>query len=65
VGARSVAFPAVATGIYGYPKDDAASIAVRTVLDALGAGAPVDVVQLVAFSEDDFERYERLLAAAS
>jgi O-acetyl-ADP-ribose deacetylase (regulator of RNase III) len=65
VGARSVAFPAIATGIYGYPKDDAASIAVRTVLDALGAGAPVDVVQLVAFSEEDFERYERLLASAS
>jgi len=34
-GAQSVAFPAISTGIYGFPTDQAASIAVRTVADFL------------------------------
>jgi O-acetyl-ADP-ribose deacetylase (regulator of RNase III) len=37
-GVRSIAFPAISTGIYGFPADRAAPIAVRTVHDNLGAG---------------------------
>jgi O-acetyl-ADP-ribose deacetylase (regulator of RNase III) len=59
VGARSVAFPAISTGVYGYPKDRAAEIAVSTVMAFDGL---VDHVSLVAFDQTDLTRYERLLA---
>ena len=60
VGAKTIAFPAISTGVYGYPKDAAARIAVATVTDAAPA-LGFEVVRLVAFSEDDLARYELLL----
>jgi O-acetyl-ADP-ribose deacetylase len=57
LGARSVAFPAISTGVYGYPPDQAAEIAVRTVTDADTA---VEVVRLVAFDEATRDLYVRL-----
>ena len=62
VGARSVAFPAISTGVYGYPKDDAAAIAVAT-LRAVPPPASVEHVMLVAFDRPTCERYELLLSA--
>jgi O-acetyl-ADP-ribose deacetylase (regulator of RNase III) len=59
-GVRTIAFPAISTGIYGYPKDDAARIAVDTV--RAFASAPIEEVVFCCFSEDDRERYARLLA---
>jgi O-acetyl-ADP-ribose deacetylase (regulator of RNase III) len=59
VGARSVAFPAISTGIYGYPADEAAEIAVDTTSAAAG---DVDRVLLVAFDDATFDRYQALLA---
>jgi O-acetyl-ADP-ribose deacetylase (regulator of RNase III) len=59
LGARSVAFPAISTGIYGYPPDEAAEIAVGAVL---AASTRVELVRLVAFDDATLARYERLLA---
>jgi O-acetyl-ADP-ribose deacetylase (regulator of RNase III) len=59
VGARTVAFPAISTGVYGFPKDEAADIAVATVRAFDG---PVDTVMLVAFGPDDLTRFEVRLA---
>ncbi len=50
LGAKSVAFPAISTGIYGYPKDPAARIAVDTLRST---PTDVELVRLVAFSEPD------------
>jgi O-acetyl-ADP-ribose deacetylase len=59
LGARSVAFPAISTGIYGFPRDQAAEIAVRTLRGTpTGVGSAV----LVAFDTETLGRYERLLA---
>jgi O-acetyl-ADP-ribose deacetylase (regulator of RNase III) len=59
VGARSIAFPAISTGIYGYPTDAAASIAVQSI----GAFAgPIDRVRLVAFDRVTLASYTTLLS---
>ena len=61
LGARTVAFPAISTGIYGWPMDDGARIAVRTVLAE--AAAPVEEVRFVLFDAHAFVEFEEVLAA--
>ena len=63
-GAHSLAFPGISTGIYGYPVALAASVAVRTVRDALPADGPLQEVLFCCFSAGDLEVYERLLDGA-
>ena len=58
IGARIVAFPAIGTGVYGYPSDQAATIAVATIRATATA---VEHVRLVAF---DNATYQLLLAAS-
>jgi O-acetyl-ADP-ribose deacetylase (regulator of RNase III) len=59
LGARSVAFPAISTGIYGYPPDEAARIAVRTV--RRHRPDHLDEIVLVAFDAGTEERYRELI----
>ncbi len=59
VGAQSVAFPAISTGVYGYPRDAAARIAVDALRDV---DRPDRVIRLIAFDEATFELYEQLLS---
>ncbi len=54
LGARTVAFPAVSAGVYGWPIPDAARIAVTTVRDA---GAQVEEARFVLFSDDVLEAF--------
>jgi O-acetyl-ADP-ribose deacetylase (regulator of RNase III) len=58
IGARSVAFPAISTGIYGYPLDAATAIAVRTCRDA---ETDVDVIRFVCFDDRTLAAYQRVL----
>jgi O-acetyl-ADP-ribose deacetylase (regulator of RNase III) len=60
VGARSIAFPAISTGIFGYPARAAAEIAVATVASTDPVDA-VDVARLVAFDEATDRLYRDLL----
>ncbi|WP_328721082.1 O-acetyl-ADP-ribose deacetylase [Streptomyces sp. NBC_00247] len=60
LGARSVAFPAISTGIYGWPMDDGARLALRTVSEE--ARLPVAEVRFVLFDEDAYACFERALA---
>jgi O-acetyl-ADP-ribose deacetylase (regulator of RNase III) len=50
----SVAFPAISTGVYGYPRVAAAKISSRVLKEALPGCADLKEVRLVFFSEDDF-----------
>ncbi|MBC7478574.1 MAG: O-acetyl-ADP-ribose deacetylase [Pseudorhodobacter sp.] len=63
-GLTSVAFPAISTGVYGFPKDRAATIAVRTIREVtVGLANPPDVI-LCAFSEQDGHVVRNAIAAA-
>jgi O-acetyl-ADP-ribose deacetylase (regulator of RNase III) len=61
-GARSIAFPAISTGAYGFPVAAAASIAVDAVRAETREPGPVGLVRFVCFSEADLEVYRGLLA---
>ena len=61
VGARTIAFPAISTGIYGYPRRDAAEIAVSTLR---ACAADLDLVLLVAVDEPTSRDYEELLESS-
>lgn len=56
---KTIAFPAISTGVYGFPKDRAAKIAINTIRRFLETH-DMDVT-LTAFSRDDAERYRMLL----
>lgn len=56
-GLESVAFPAISTGVYGYPKDRAAGVASKAIADALVGARSVRSVQLVFFSAGDRETF--------
>ena len=64
-GARSIAFPCISTGVYHFPAERAASIALATVRQFLAAHVQVEQVIFVCFHAEDAEIYRRLLAVAS
>ncbi len=62
LGARTVAFPAVSAGVYGWPMADAARIAVETVRSvAASSGTEVELVTFVLFGPDAYAAFERAL----
>jgi len=60
-GVRSIAFPAISCGIYGYPIPDAAIIAVRTVADFLAADDSIQQVIFACFGQDVMAAYQTAL----
>ena len=59
----SIAFPAISTGIYGFPADRAARIAVRTVRDYLASESTLQRVVLCCFGQSSTGLYRKALAA--
>lgn len=63
IRARSIAFPAISTGVYGYPADQAAQVAIRAILaflDSSSSGA-IDKVRLVCFSQPSADAHWAVL----
>ncbi|MGX5804124.1 O-acetyl-ADP-ribose deacetylase [Bradyrhizobium sp. Arg314] len=60
---RAVAFPAISTGIYRFPKDEATRIAIGTVSDFLRQNTTPDVVTFCCFDDQMAELYRRAVAA--
>lgn len=61
-GIKSVSFPSISTGAYGYPLDQAAKIALRTVLKYLKRHPEVTLVRFVLFGKSAFEGYRKALS---
>lgn len=58
-GAQTIAFPAISTGIYGYPREDAAQIAIRIVNEWSAEHAAPESIVFCCFSDDDAAIYRR------
>lgn len=65
IGALSIAFPALSTGIYGYPREDAAHIAVHTVNDWCAEHPAPRHIIFCCFSDDDAAIYRYVLECSS
>ena len=61
-GLKTVAFPNISTGVYGYPKHLAAPVAVETVRAFLAETDAIERVTFVCFDEENFQLYNRLLS---
>ena len=57
----SIAFPNISTGIYGYPKEEAAEIAIKTVTKFLDQTDLITKVYFVCFDEENYQLYKSLI----
>ncbi|RMF42245.1 MAG: O-acetyl-ADP-ribose deacetylase [Planctomycetota bacterium] len=57
MGVRTLAFPAISCGVYGYPLDQAAEVSVATLRNSLNDETPLDAVYLVAFGQDMYQAW--------
>jgi O-acetyl-ADP-ribose deacetylase (regulator of RNase III) len=61
LGLTSIAFPAISTGIFGYPLSDATAVAIRTVREVLSRAKNVSTVRFVVFDDAALQTYSQVL----
>ena len=64
LGCRTVAFPAISTGVYGYPLELAAPVAVEAVREGSAEAESVELVRFCLFGERALDAFERALSSA-
>ncbi len=57
---KTIAFPAISTGVYGYPKEEAAEIVFKSVKDFIAKDDSLEEVRFVLFSDSDLKLYESI-----
>jgi len=60
-GVKTIAFPCISTGIFGYPFREACVVALRTVEDFLQENESINKVYMVCFGDSDYTQYEAIL----
>jgi len=60
-GLKSVAFPAISTGVYGYPLDEAAEVSLKAVIDYLRSHTDIELVRLVLFDRRSLDVFTEAL----
>jgi O-acetyl-ADP-ribose deacetylase (regulator of RNase III) len=60
---RTIAFPSISTGVYGYPLEKAAPIAIAAIREGLVAHPEIELARVVCFSTDSLRAYQAALAA--
>jgi O-acetyl-ADP-ribose deacetylase len=61
-GIRSIAFPCISTGVYHFPKEQAAQIAFKTVQESLKQMPTIEKVIFCCFSDEDLKHYQEMLS---
>lgn len=61
-GIKTIAFPNISTGVYGYPKKEAAKTAIHTVISFLRKNEEIEQVIFCVFDEENFEIYSNLIS---
>jgi O-acetyl-ADP-ribose deacetylase (regulator of RNase III) len=59
---KSIAFPSISTGAYGYPLEEAAPIAIKIVMDYLKVHPDIERVRFVLFGQEAYHAYEKALS---
>jgi len=60
-GIKSISFPSISTGIFGYPVKEASKIAIKTIIKFLKLHQEIKLVKMVLYSESDFMVYKKTL----
>ncbi len=60
-GVKTIAFPNISTGVYGFPKEKAAEIAIRTVQKFLTENSQIEQVYFVCFDQENYEYYKTIM----
>jgi O-acetyl-ADP-ribose deacetylase (regulator of RNase III) len=58
MGIKTISFPSISTGAYGYPVEKASRVALRAVVDFLRVNSGIEEVRFVLHSEHDLKMYE-------
>lgn len=58
---RSIAFPNISTGIYGYPREEAARIAIHEVRSFMEQNQSIELILFVCFGDENYELYKNIL----
>jgi O-acetyl-ADP-ribose deacetylase (regulator of RNase III) len=63
-GVKSIAFPSISTGAYGFPIESASKIAIQTVRDFMRTSNVIEKVVFVCYSQSDYETYKTVFQSA-
>jgi len=63
-GVKSIAFPSISTGAYGFPIESASKIAIQTVRDFMRTSNVIEKVVFVCYSQSDYETYKKVFQIA-
>lgn len=63
-GVRTIAFPSISTGVYGYPLDQAAPVAIAAIRNGLDRHPEIALARMVCFSPDSLVAYQKALGKA-
>jgi len=58
LGCRSIAFPAISTGVYGYPPEKAAAVVSQVISNYIKGGGNIEVIYLVFYSENSLQIFD-------
>jgi len=58
---KSISFPSISTGAYGYPLDEAATVALKTVIQYLKTHADIELARFVLFGQKAYQAYDKAL----
>ena len=56
---KTIAFPSISTGVYGYPKEEAAEVVYKTINDFISEDDSLDEIRFILFSDGDLKLYEK------